>query len=666
MRSVKHEVKVGISETVGNAVGSVAVGDYDEIGGIALVMRVEGPRVGDEQLRRTAALVDETIRSSPSLDGVLAVSRGWFAWTRRDARETLRCAMDLWDRFTQQVPTFEADLGSRWKLRWGIWVDRYILPGDNAGVPVLTEVALARIFDFEPDGLVFFSEGMFRQNRRWEQFVRVPIRRRERLSEYAYKALGRKRPSALDHLRAPHVTNYVGRSDDLAQLDVQWNRRSSGSHRVAIVGPPGAGKTRLVGEWRARHPEARAAGATFSVFGGDLASFVEQLVELPDEPADTPTLVECVCARIVRERIDVLVLDDLHWVTDDATGFLQHLLESLPSCGMLVLLCARPSGEAMLRKLAPDVELRLPPLASVDVAALSTSFGLDAATADYLERYAYGNPLFVEQLSAWVHETRYTGEGPCPETLRDVVAARIEYLRSARLQELQQRALLGTATWRRGEIERELAEVEADVGRWLDRLETGDYAERADVLAFLTTLQSIDRALFVMASLFGMEARSRANRIDEAIERLLLGNGRTLLENMRTRRCASAAERLELFRQAQRAGVCAFENAALELAEDFFTVALSVASEDEFARLEHQLAQCRRRLDPAAIRLDAAAADAIVAQLAMDPAVDPLNSPEVWLALAVRTGSPVYYERAARAAEAVGDRAIATLAIAVR
>lgn len=93
-----------------------------------------------------------------------------------------------------------------------------------------------------------------------------------------------------------------------------------------------------------RHPEIYALTANFSLFGGAIENFASQLAELPPDRLDRDALVEAVVGRIRADKIQVLVLDDLHWADLEGLKFLQALLAALMTIGTLVVLVSRPSG----------------------------------------------------------------------------------------------------------------------------------------------------------------------------------------------------------------------------------------------------------------------------------------------------------------------------------
>ena len=129
------------------------------------------------------------------------------------------------------------------RIRWGIWIDQYIVQFDRQNGPVIEDDTATAIFNFEPSDVVASSEAVYQTNRRWEHFVSVPRRLLDGQELYGYRMIGHKRPSALDHADAGHSTPFIGREHELSALEDCW--KSGGpAVKFAITAPAGSGKTR--------------------------------------------------------------------------------------------------------------------------------------------------------------------------------------------------------------------------------------------------------------------------------------------------------------------------------------------------------------------------------------------------------------------------------------
>jgi hypothetical protein len=139
-------------------------------------------------------------------------------------------------------------------------------------------------------------------------------------------------------------------------------------------------------------------------------------------------------------------------------------------------------------------------------------------------------------------------------------------------------------------IDRELGQLETEVGRWLDRLETGDYADRVEGARHLIRLEWFDYEIFLTSMLVG-RPRARSSRMREAIERLLIGSADQVLAELK-RRAANGTTATKEDGEAKRAAdilAAAFDWAR---AQEFYELAYAGAlwERNEIGKL---LAQCR-------------------------------------------------------------------------
>jgi AAA domain len=350
---------------------------------------------------------------------------GWLAWTQEGLRTAFRRASDLERQIVASLPQLERIFGHETNVRWGIWIDQYILPFDHRGHPVITGPTARAIFTFEPDNMLLSSEIIYRDNCRREYFMCAPRRFLDGSEQYQYRMIGHKRPSALDHAEIELRSPFVGRRHQLSVIEHCWQyaRRDM---TLAIVAGPGSGKTRLIKEWLARHPEPRAIAANFSMFGGDCEDFASQLAELPADQPDRRKLVQAVVDRIRREKIDLLVLDDIHWAGAEGLAFVHDLIDVHATT--FVILASRPSGQQALHALRPAVELTLKPLRGSRAEELAMGLIKSRAVAAVAAVRSKGNPLFIEQFAAWAAETNYQGDETGPRNLYQLIAARVEHL----------------------------------------------------------------------------------------------------------------------------------------------------------------------------------------------------------------------------------------------
>jgi hypothetical protein len=632
---------------------------YELIGGCAVALRAIGDRPSDAALDLLAEATREAFAPISVGEGVCGADElGWFVWSRNGLRPALLCAETIERRLVPGLTRLQAELPGYPRFRWGAWLDQYVLPFGPQGTPAISRRVAASVFDFEPDDVLLSSEEIYRANRRWDNFVVVPRRAGKAREAYGYRRIGRKRPSLLDHIDVPYIGPFVGRAGDLAFLDSCYEESRRAHVKAAIIAQAGAGKTRLICEWLRRRSDVRVTVAGFSLFGGDIASFAGQLTDVPPDAHDMDELVRAARDRIERDGIGTLVLDDLHWADAAGAEFVRRLLDVLAPRSMLVLLISRPSGRHLLETLRPTMELRLEPLAQTHVGEMASGIVSAPTVAKIVAERSEGNPLFVEQFAAWAAEADYDGSQEAPKTLYEVVAARIALLSKARLSEIQTKLRWGRS-WERAEVQSDLDALEREIGRWLDRLETGDYADRVEAARLVGALERLDFEIFLASALAG-RARPRSNRLREAIERLIVGSGDEILCDLRAR-LGSGSATDNILTEALKAGDAAYGLYAWQRADAFYKLAFQFAPQWQQDEIGAKMRSCRRYLEGGTVAEAAEWTDP--PDLENKPGVNALELPEVWIRLAQWRRSPEYFLRAARAAGEINDLALATWAL---
>ncbi len=212
---------------------------------------------------------------------------------------------------------------------------------------------------------------------------------------------------------------------------------------------------------------ARAAGLTRarSMFPAMADADAEKLVDVfmhlmgyaspldKLDAAQARSTIHRAVARVFEARAEqrtmVLCIDDLHWADPLLLDLLESLVVSVGRHAFLLLTAARPSGELQWPPHSDRIttlSLTLQPLTRTDsdelVAALLEETPDESLLAALFERSG-GNPLFVHELVA----LREAGgnQRDLPDSLRTLIAARLDQLTPEERQMLENAAVLGTS-----------------------------------------------------------------------------------------------------------------------------------------------------------------------------------------------------------------------------
>jgi class 3 adenylate cyclase/tetratricopeptide (TPR) repeat protein len=347
----------------------------------------------------------------------------------------------------------------------------------------------------------------------------------------AYLLLGvSHRRSGLREAASAHTSAFVNRESELAALHNFLQLVENGrSQVVGIVGEPGIGKSRLLAEFRRQLADGRVTWvegrcvsygtaipfwllldllrSNCAIIETDTPEIITEKIRFAlqelemDAEQDSPILLHLLGIKdlggspallnpeAVKEkafeifqqisikgslkRALVLVLEDLHWVDKISEEFLGFLAENALSARMLLLGTYRPgyrppwidksyAGQAPLQPLTRDDALRM--VRSV----LSAERVIDLVTEEIVTK-ADGNPFFLEQLALHAGEVKdLRTDVMVPDSIHDVVMARIDRLAEETKQLLQTSAVIGrefsfrllSAVWKgSGPLEAQLREL---------------------------------------------------------------------------------------------------------------------------------------------------------------------------------------------------------------
>ncbi|HXH84820.1 MAG TPA: adenylate/guanylate cyclase domain-containing protein [Candidatus Tectomicrobia bacterium] len=283
-----------------------------------------------------------------------------------------------------------------------------------------------------------------------------------------YELTGAAAPRSRLQVRASRgLSRFVGRDLELQQLARAFERVEAGRGQVvAVVGEPGAGKSRLIyevagarrasrwlflettafsyGRETAYLPIAELLRSYFRVEPRDeprraadrvrsrIAELDEQLrpaipalLALLGAPVDDDAewaglpasrrrrkTLEAVTRLVLRESLAqpvCLVVEDLHWIDSETQAVLDDLVENLAPARVLVLVSYRPEYQHGWGSKSVYTQVRVDPLTAADAAALLQALLGGDPTLDPFKRLLVertgGNPFFLEECVRAVAET---------------------------------------------------------------------------------------------------------------------------------------------------------------------------------------------------------------------------------------------------------------------
>jgi class 3 adenylate cyclase/tetratricopeptide (TPR) repeat protein len=156
----------------------------------------------------------------------------------------------------------------------------------------------------------------------------------------------------------------------------------------------------------------------------------------------------------------VLVIEDLHWIDPPSAELLSFVAESVPARKLLVLLTHRPEWESPLGERPYYTRLLLEPLSERDTGLVaqgaSGEVTLPSELGALIFRKAEGNPFFIEEVTKSLVESgelvhagaayalgRPLDQISVPDTVQDVIMARLDRLDEAPRHALQTASVIG-------------------------------------------------------------------------------------------------------------------------------------------------------------------------------------------------------------------------------
>jgi class 3 adenylate cyclase/tetratricopeptide (TPR) repeat protein len=412
----------------------------------------------------------------------------------------------------------------------------------------------------------------------------------EPVSAYRLLSVSHRR-SGLREPTSARTTAFVNRHSELAILNNFLQQVEGGhSQAVGVVGEPGIGKSRLLAEFHRQLADGRVVwvegrcvsygtqipywlvldllrsncGIVETDAQGAIAEKVRSsLQEVGMDPdLDSPVLLhlfgiedagnsptqsspEAIKGKTFEtlrqlsvkgslRRPLVLVLEDLHWIDKISEEFLGDLAENISGARILLLAAYRPeyrppwidksyAGQTSVQPLSRDDSLH------VVRSVLPAERIIDLVTEEIVAK-GDGNPFFLEQLALHAGEaTGLRSDLMVPNTIHDVVMARIDRLPEETKQLLQTAAVIGrefslpllnAASASRGLIESQLSE--------LTRLEFIDARAEPEGIAYGFRHALTQETVY--GSLLERHRRDRHGAVGRALEELYEGRAEEVAE----------------------------------------------------------------------------------------------------------------------------------------
>jgi class 3 adenylate cyclase/tetratricopeptide (TPR) repeat protein len=242
-------------------------------------------------------------------------------------------------------------------------------------------------------------------------------------------------------------TPLIGRHGELEQLHQAFDRavRERRCHLFTLLGSAGVGKSRLVGEFLTstgtRVLEGRCLdygeGITYwpvvailKQLGEQGEAALERVIEGGTMPNEVPWAVRIALEAAAADTPLIVVLDDIQWGEETFLDLVDHIADLSRGAPILLLCVARPElldkrpgwGGGKLNA----TTLLLEPLDTDECRQLiSVHGGVEDDVGARILAAAEGNPLFLEEMVALVHEN---GDVGIPSTVQALLQARIDQL----------------------------------------------------------------------------------------------------------------------------------------------------------------------------------------------------------------------------------------------
>jgi predicted ATPase len=190
----------------------------------------------------------------------------------------------------------------------------------------------------------------------------------------------------------------------------------------------------------------------------ELARNLSILARLAEDTVDDRRVLFASAQRfleaLAREQPTLVVLEDLHWADDGLLELVEGLSARLGDVPLLLLALGRPEfldARPGWARLPINLTVQLQALTEAhtqDLVRRLLSGALDReAVAERVEEAAGGNPLFIEELAAWLSEGESAKAAGVPANIKTIIAARLDQLPAAERQVILDASVIGDFFW---------------------------------------------------------------------------------------------------------------------------------------------------------------------------------------------------------------------------
>jgi len=416
-----------------------------------------------------------------------------------DPLRALEAAATMRDVVAARSMDLETPLRLRIGINSGLVVAGMVGDGTQAGVMGDAVNVAARLQQAaEPDEIIVSAPVWRRVREEYEtvSLGQLEIKGRDQTVS-AYRVFGSRRSEP--RRQAP----FIGRSEEIALLELLWSSASRGNtHVVTVVGEPGVGKSRLLSEFvgradaldvrvvcEARRPFGLFVDLVERILGGlpsdadELRRRVREfrvdeqtvvalatLLGLGGSSTTTPILEQerrrtyqgiwRMLLAAPRGRPALIVIDDVHRADESSLELLGFLLERLAGTPFLMILAHRPDFLRLDRvSMRPShTAIRLELLSQKESVALARGYlGVNELPADLeaiIATRAEGNAFFIEELLQALlelgslaivgGEVRLAAlDLDVPDTVQATIQARIDHLPARERSLLEHASVVG-------------------------------------------------------------------------------------------------------------------------------------------------------------------------------------------------------------------------------